>query len=69
MNEFRRCLYCGRIYKAKSKYQRYCTECEDERMNVFRKSREFKVCRRCRRTFLSVNGEQLCELCKTIERK
>lgn len=66
MNEFRKCLYCGRIYKPSSKYQRYCEECESDRMNAFRKARTFKVCRRCRRVFLSINGATLCSMCATL---
>ncbi len=67
MNEFRRCLYCGRIYKPKSKYQRFCSDCEGERMNEFKRSREFRECVNCGRVFLSVDGEQLCKFCKTLE--
>lgn len=62
----KRCLYCGQLYKPININQKYCFSCDEERMNLFRKSRVYKTCECCRRTFLSLNGEKKCDFCKGV---
>lgn len=62
----KRCLYCGKLYSPKNIWQKYCTECDDERMEKYRRQRKYRTCRRCRRTFLSIDNAQLCDRCKEL---